>query len=450
MTVAVAARSVGHQYENILANITPDEAYVVIANKILETALQRLPADDAEKIARRRDVAVPVAGDTFYALYSYAPLLKDKEQVNNEILRELVDVFKKWMETREYRGLRAVTRLDREASMVFAVRFAAVFLSELARMLPPNERIPSVPCDGRRGGKRCHGAQDVAGAVKGMVEKAFRHATEKAKQAVEAYRALHGLSKGTTPAELAFLDEDPDIDRVEFRTMIEVLGSIRKAMPVMFRHRRARSPRGMPYGYATTRNPERAVPRELALPDELFYMKIASGGFLAREKREPARGVMVVLLDRSGSMRGEKIAWAKAVALALAVKARREKIDYILIPFDYTPHDPMTINSLERIIKIKAAGGTNIARALLHALEYAEERSYKRANIIVITDGADDDVASHEDEILARAKAAKATIKVFYIKGENEALRRVARKTGGNLYTVKPAGNDALAVVKAA
>ena len=495
-------------YDNMLANVSPDEVYQAVAQGILAQSLQHLPEELAKRIAGRRDVSEPVAGDTFYAIYSYHPMLKEKDQVKNEILQEFVDVFKKWMSTREFANLRNVTRLNRTASTVFALRFAKEFLQELAKRIPPEEWPPNPPPGGspQGGGRQGQGGgrgtidywldsssrggqqqspeghdkeqgqqgqqqgqgqqgqdnqqgqnQDQGGGrkptrqeIQQAVQQAFETAKGKAKEAVETYSVLGGLTKGTTPAKLAFLDEELGIDIVEFRTIIEILGKIKKAMPIMFTQHKVRARLGMPGGYGVTRKPEKAIPRELALPEELFLAKLAKGQFLTRVKLTREKGVMILLLDRSGSMSGYKIAWAKAVALALGVKAMKEKLDYMLIPFDYGVHESMTLDQLEDIMRISAGGGTDIGDAIVASLELAILKGYKRANVIVITDGEDWIAEDYETKILDLAKKVKASIKVFYIEGTNEVLKRIARATKGQLFTVEPSGESAISVVSTA
>jgi|GEM_PF-5883553 len=449
-------------YENMLANITPDETYQLTARDLLEKVISHFEDEKlAERILSARDTAEPVAGDTFYSMYSYYPMLKQSDKIKNEILRGIRDLFEQWMQTNEYRTLRSVTRLNREASKVFAMRFARTFLQELAKKIPP-EQWPKM--GGGSGGSGQGSGSGQSGQqrqkqtqqqIEEAVNQAFNKAREEAKKAADNYSKLAGgLGGGSKfdkdPGELAFIDEEPGIDRVEFEEMIKILGSLKKAMPIMFSRNKKPSIMGDVEGYAITRRPEKAIPRELALPDELFYTKLARGGFLAREKRLPERGVMIVLLDKSGSMSGQKMGWAKAVALALAIKAKREGLHYMLIPFDTETYDSIPLKNtqhLKSILKIKAGGGTDITDAIATAVELAERKHYNKANIVVITDGIDD---VETKELLPKLKRINASLKAIYIQGSNKQLEELAHATRGQLLTVQPDSQDALRVVKAA
>lgn len=450
------AQPVRPPYDNVLVNVSPDEVYQAVAQDILVQSLKRLPEELAKRIAGRRDVSEPVAGDTFYVMYSYHPMLKKKDQIKNDILREFVDLLEEWMSTKEFANLRSITRLNKTASTVFALRFVMEFFKELTDWIsteewPPNPHPGEGPQgDGGQGQGQGGWRKPNPEEIEEAVELAFVSAKERAKEAIETYRTLGSLIKGTTPAKLAFLDEEPGINFVEFFTIIYILGKIKKAIPIMFSQHKVRAKLGMPGGYGITRKPEKAIPRELALPEELFLAKLVKGQLLTREKFTREKGIMILLLDRSDSMSGWKISWAKAVALALGVKAMKEKLDYVLIPFDYDTHEPMELDQLEDIMRISTGGGTNIGHAIVTGLELAIKNGYKRANIIVITDGDDTEVVDYEPKILELARKAKANIKVFYIKGTNETLKRIARATKGQLLTVEPSEESAVSVVSIA
>ena len=450
------------EYENILLNIDPrSRLYQYFAGKVLsyieKEELMRNNVDiSINEIPR--DIAIPVAGDTFNLFYSFFPLLKNRDDIRNEVLSKLRDAFEEKITSREYNAIRRVTKLNSDASLVFSSRFVYTFLSMLKDMLPPEafsqQKAKGEEEENEGGGE----GQDSSGSsgsnsidqskIGNAVSMAFSRAWEEASRAVEAYNELGGLGKGVEPGKLAFIDRRFP-NTIEFNVTIKILGELRKRMPIMFKKHRETSKRGLPEGYRLTRNPIYALPREFALPEEVFLVKMARG-FIGWEKKTEGKGVMILLLDKSGSMDGLKMGWAKAVALALAQRAVREKHDYLLIPFDSRTHSVLGVSDVEKIASIRADGGTNITNALVKAIDVARKKGYKTANIIVITDGIDSINERLEAVITTDMRRINASLKVFFIDGDNEALRRIAEKTGGDLYTVEPTGEDAVRVLHAA
>lgn len=128
-------------------------------------------------------------------------------------------------------------------------------------------------------------------------------------------------------------------------------------------------------------------------------------------KDTKARGPMVVLVDKSGSMNGERDEWATAVALALLAEAQRQRRAFALIPFDSYVKATYIVQpggSLsEAALMVEADGGTDIPRALAAGLDVIErEGAMRKADIVLITDGG----SCADPALLARAKALQTTI----------------------------------------
>ena len=182
---------------------------------------------------------------------------------------------------------------------------------------------------------------------------------------------------------------------------------------------------------------ERVVPHEFSYPKLLFYVKLVENQLLLYEKRLPKDiGAIYVLLDKSGSMVGRKILWAKAVALALAKKAIAERRPFIARFFDSIPHPPITIKPrvrssdaiklLEYMAKVSAVGGTDITRALIAASEDIRSRVFKGvSDIILITDGEDRIAVEVVKRYLNRSKSNLLTV---MIQGSNPDLKSLSTK----------------------
>jgi Mg-chelatase subunit ChlD len=108
------------------------------------------------------------------------------------------------------------------------------------------------------------------------------------------------------------------------------------------------------------------------------------------------RGPLVVALDKSGSMDGERDCWATAVALALLEIAQRERRTFCLLAFDgevkfeavVKPGEPLPHEALF----VGCSGGTSIANVVQRGLDIIATHPgrLRKADIVLITDGGSD------------------------------------------------------------
>lgn len=115
--------------------------------------------------------------------------------------------------------------------------------------------------------------------------------------------------------------------------------------------------------------------------------------------QDKGKGPMVVCLDGSSSMAGEKEIWSKAVALTLLEIARRQRRLFRSICFssEETPLQILDMNArgryeveMEKVMELAEyfpGGGTDFQRPLDAALECLKKSRYKKGDIVFITDG---------------------------------------------------------------
>jgi len=143
-----------------------------------------------------------------------------------------------------------------------------------------------------------------------------------------------------------------------------------------------------------------ALPHEyakLASPDlnPLFYARYA-GRTLDVWKRESKRdqglGPMIVCLDQSGSMAGERDEMAKAITVAIGAQARLENRDFAVILYDRNVrliaegHRP---SDLIEAISYQPMGGTSFEAPLQAALELIQKAGdFEKADVLLVTDGS--------------------------------------------------------------
>jgi uncharacterized protein with von Willebrand factor type A (vWA) domain len=145
----------------------------------------------------------------------------------------------------------------------------------------------------------------------------------------------------------------------------------------------------------------RVLPAELAMLTDPrrkgeFYKKFTEKGLLQyelKEREKLARGPMIVLVDKSGSMDGSNMQWANAVALALVDTAKRQRRVSKVVHFDYEPQQEVTVKKKDRlpvgkIATVQASGGTDWEKPLTLAIETIKgEAIFEKADVVMITDG---------------------------------------------------------------
>ncbi len=138
------------------------------------------------------------------------------------------------------------------------------------------------------------------------------------------------------------------------------------------------------------------------------------------------RGPLVVAIDKSGSMEGERDVWATAVTIALLGVAQAEKRPFALLCFDSSvKHESIVMpgEALPEVaLFIPADGGTSIDAAVRRGLEIIETHpgALKKADIVLITDGGSN--IDHAAELRERAAKLGVTVLGIAIDVDSTAL----------------------------
>ena len=151
----------------------------------------------------------------------------------------------------------------------------------------------------------------------------------------------------------------------------------------------------------------RILPSELALLahpvlEQEFLRRYAEGSLLQytiKGNEEKGRGPMVVCLDLSSSMTGEKELWAKALCLGLLEIANRQRRRFTAICFtsaqaplrlfELATRETLTIEMKEvlDLAEYFPGGGTDFEGPLAKALEILKRSRYRKGDVVFITDG---------------------------------------------------------------
>jgi len=133
-----------------------------------------------------------------------------------------------------------------------------------------------------------------------------------------------------------------------------------------------------------------------------FFRRLVDGELLLyalRAREEKGRGPMVVCLDGSSSMAGEKEIWSKAVTLTLLDIAARQRRRFRSICFASaeTPLQILDLNPRQRyapdmhhvftLAEYFPGGGTDFQKPLSAALDCLRRAGRARGDIVFITDG---------------------------------------------------------------
>lgn len=121
--------------------------------------------------------------------------------------------------------------------------------------------------------------------------------------------------------------------------------------------------------------------------------------YALRAIEEKGRGPMIVCLDGSSSMAGDKEIWSKAVSLTLLDIAQRQRRLFRSICFAAAdmPLQVLDLNGRQRYVaemdkvfqlaEYFPGGGTDFQKPLSAALECLQKARHKRGDIVFITDG---------------------------------------------------------------
>lgn len=164
--------------------------------------------------------------------------------------------------------------------------------------------------------------------------------------------------------------------------------------------------------------------------------------FQIQSAKVNAVGALMLVIDSSGSMTGEKIAWSKAAAVA-ASKMLTER-DYVgVVTFDSESHwiVPMQRNGARertkaRIDRIGAAGGTDLMPALREAYRVIQGVDASLKHVVVLTDGhtPKDQHAALATEM--RQKGITTTGVAVGRDADRVLLADLGNRGGGKFYQV--------------
>jgi Mg-chelatase subunit ChlD len=159
-----------------------------------------------------------------------------------------------------------------------------------------------------------------------------------------------------------------------------------------------------------------------------------------KERKKPTLALLLVI-DKSGSMSGDRIELAKdAAKAAVEILQRNDKVGVLAFDDGNMPLVRMQsatnrVRILSSIGRLGASGGTNIAGALQEAYEMLALTPAKLKHIIILSDGHSDQ-ANIFSEVLPAMRIENITVSSVAVGAQSDTtlLRRVAEGGGGRYY----------------
>lgn len=172
-----------------------------------------------------------------------------------------------------------------------------------------------------------------------------------------------------------------------------------------------------------------------------------------------------LLLDVSDSMRGRRIADARAAVQRFLVDLLHPADEFFVVAFN---HEPRVIapwmrgpNGLDaRLEALRPWGGTALYDAVLHALPLVDKRSRQRAALVLISDGADTASDASVRDVRVRLLRSDAFVYAIAVdppglrasvtRVNPGALRQITDDSGGRTAVVRDTGEIASATERIA
>ena len=133
---------------------------------------------------------------------------------------------------------------------------------------------------------------------------------------------------------------------------------------------------GVMKGITTGNNLKHLFKSQLILPDEIFLERYTNRALLQRAVESEGVGDFYFIIDKSGSMDDEMpngytaFENVSAVALASAMEAEKSNRKVFVQYFDESTTEPIDVNNVLELARVKPGGGTDMMVALRKFMEY--------------------------------------------------------------------------------
>ncbi len=434
-------------FENLCYDVTPYQRNLWRYRKMVEPGLR-----DSERSGEERYEAFPsFAGEIFHRLYADEPKQLDEPAIGADVfsnkhdeigkLPEFEDLRGQCLGNEEWAGVGTGAIIDTLLDQVDApadqvedpcsdINAEGMVKELLARANPEDkEAIEEAVAEIRGRIKEKTDAAKLAAAMTdpSQVRRAVRDGCKKAKEEIEERKRFISAFAGANQHDgrgarkdagrkLAGMVKDND----RMKRIAELAGRLRR-IALDQQSRKPRRGTEEVAGIELGADLSRIVPTEILYTEEgiegVFARKLFEHSLVQLEMSKTPRkeqGPIVVLLDSSGSMRGNNAdAWAAAVALAFLEIARKQKRAFAIVHFgskvlwinQWAARVQMSIESIVEAVNFFAAdGGTDFQGPLLEGIKIIKTQGgFEKADIVMVTDG----YAAVSNDWLTRYKQKK-------------------------------------------
>jgi uncharacterized protein with von Willebrand factor type A (vWA) domain len=335
---------------------------------------------------------LPLLSDVFSSFFQNKARLKQNHPRETEENREIMETA---LGLKEYEELHSVSRLDFFASAAATRAFSDQILKLLKGKKEENEKDPQSSKANENKDPLGVDPDTLRWAIRRSLKKGLEEAQD-AKQAVETFGREEGGIK-RIPLTEQFRLADCLGKNPKIKEIVKMLGRMRLEALSIKRSRITQSATAR-RGVETVgiEGIDRVLPDELAAlaigeeGEKVFLKKLLDEDLLAYSYKNPVEethGPILIAVDGSGSMAEPKEIWAKALAIATVLQAKKEKRKSNGIIFGASEQEifEIDVNKLEDLATASFHMGTNFGPPLRWAQYKFNEQP--RTDLFFITDG---------------------------------------------------------------
>ena len=178
--------------------------------------------------------------------------------------------------------------------------------------------------------------------------------------------------------------------------------------------------------------------------EEILPVKIIGGDPPKKEKK--SRLSLILIIDKSGSMLGKKMLFAKKASIEL-IKQLKPSDNFGIVAFDTSPYTIVELKSNEEAKKeiirklsmLNADGGTDIFPAMDAAYRQIRQKNSKVNHVILLSDGNTKSIYYHYNKMITKFQQAHITVSTIALGTwlvNTKLLEDIAKKTKGQFYQI--------------
>ena len=165
-----------------------------------------------------------------------------------------------------------------------------------------------------------------------------------------------------------------------------------------------------------------------------------------KKKQKKYRFSLMLVIDKSASMGGRKMTFAKKAAVEL-VRQLNDNDKLGIVAFDNNPYmitdlrpvPAVEVDLISKLSRLHAGGGTNIFPALKMAFLNIARSNSKKNHVILLSDGNSEYLYYNKEALLKAYKNVKISVSTIAIGKwfvNTNLLKEIAMRTGGSFYRI--------------